>query len=230
MTKFSEQELIRREKLKALRSLGIDPYPAALFPIDADSKSIRENFCEGKKVIIAGRLMSRRIQGKASFAELQDSKGRIQLYFNRDEICEGEDKILYNELYKRLLDIGDIIGLEGTLFTTQVGEKTIMVKSFQILNKTLRPLPLPKADSDGNIYDEINQVGVPESAVTIQGSTAFVYTVRDETAEKKNIEIGKRNFGKVSVVSGINEGDLVITEGVSKVRNNAKIKIINPRN
>ena len=156
MEELSEQEKVRREKLQAIRDLGIDPYPAALFPVDNDSQSIKDNFEEGKSVIIAGRLMSRRIQGKASFAELQDSSGRIQLYFNRDEICEGEDKILYNELYKRLLDIGDIIGLEGTLFTTKVGEKTIMVKSFQILNKTLRPLPLPKADSDGNIYDEFS--------------------------------------------------------------------------
>ena len=156
MEELSEQEKVRREKLQAIRDLGIDPYPAALFPVDNNSQSIKDNFEEGKSVIIAGRLMSRRIQGKASFAELQDSNGRIQLYFNRDKICEGEDKILYNELYKRLLDIGDIIGLEGTLFTTQVGEKTIMVKSFQILNKTLRPLPLPKADSDGNIYDEFS--------------------------------------------------------------------------
>tara|TARA_B100001115_G_C15825982_1_gene411314 strand:- start:69 stop:1763 length:1695 start_codon:yes stop_codon:yes gene_type:complete len=156
MEELSEQEKVRREKLQAIRDLGIDPYPAALFPVDNNSQSIKDNFEEGKSVIIAGRLMSRRIQGKASFAELQDSNGRIQLYFNRDEICEGEDKILYNELYKRLLDIGDIIGLEGTLFTTQVGEKTIMVKSFQILNKTLRPLPLPKSDSDGNIYDEFS--------------------------------------------------------------------------
>ena len=156
MTKISEQGQIRREKLKALRDLGIDPYPAALFTVNTDSKSIKENFSEGKKVIIAGRLMSRRIQGKASFAELQDSKGRIQLYFNRDEICGGEDKIFYNEVYKKLLDIGDIIGLNGTLFTTQVGEKTVMVKSFQILNKTLRPLPLPKTDPEGNIYDEFN--------------------------------------------------------------------------
>ena len=156
MTKISEQGQIRREKLKALRDLGIDPYPAALFPVNTDSKSIKENFSEGKKVIIAGRLMSRRIQGKASFAELQDSKGRIQLYFNRDEICGGEDKTFYNEVYKKLLDIGDIIGLNGSLFTTQVGEKTVMVKSFQILNKTLRPLPLPKTDPEGNIYDEFN--------------------------------------------------------------------------
>ena len=100
--------------------------------------------------------MSRRIQGKASFAELQDSEGRIQVYFNRDEICPGEDKTLYNDVYKKLLDIGDIIGVEGELFTTQVGEKTVMVKGFSVLSKSLRPLPLPKVDADGNTYDEFN--------------------------------------------------------------------------
>ena len=100
--------------------------------------------------------MSRRIQGKASFAELQDSKGKIQVYFNRDEICTSEDKTLYNEVYKKLLDIGDIIGIEGTLFTTMVGEQTVKVTHFTLLNKTLRPLPLPKTDADGNIYDEFN--------------------------------------------------------------------------
>jgi lysyl-tRNA synthetase class 2 len=136
--------------------LGINPYPAALFPIDANSDSIKNNFEEGKSVTIAGRLMSRRIQGKASFAEVQDSHGRIQVYFNRDEICPGEDKALYNDVYKKLLDIGDIIGLKGNLFTTQVGEKTIMVQSFELLNKTLRPLPLPKTDAEGNVYDEFN--------------------------------------------------------------------------
>jgi lysyl-tRNA synthetase class 2 len=98
--------------------------------------------------------MSRRIQGKASFAEIQDSLGKIQLYFNRDEICPDEDKSMYNDVYKKLLDIGDIIGVEGSLFTTQVGEKTILVKKFTVLSKSLRPLPLPKTDSDGNIYDE----------------------------------------------------------------------------
>ncbi|VAW12249.1 Lysyl-tRNA synthetase (class II) [hydrothermal vent metagenome] len=153
---LSEQEIIRREKLTRLREMGIDPYPAALYPVDALSKSIKDNYTEGKKVIISGRLMSRRIQGKASFAELQDSEGRIQVYFNRDEICAGEDKTLYNDVYKKLLDIGDIIGIEGKLFTTQVGEKTVMVKNFTILCKTLRPLPLPKKDSDGNVYDEFN--------------------------------------------------------------------------
>lgn len=141
---LSEQELVRREKLNALRNLGIDPYPAALYPVDYTSKQIKSKFEEGKKVIIAGRLMSRRIQGKASFAELQDTDGRIQVYFNRDEICPGEDKLLYNEVYKKLLDIGDFIGIEGELFTTQVGEKTVLVKNFTLLSKSLKPLPLPK--------------------------------------------------------------------------------------
>ena len=153
---LSEQEIIRREKLKHLRELGIDPYPAARFPADTLTSDIREHFESGKKVVLAGRLMSRRIQGKASFAELQDSAGRIQLYFNRDEICPGEDKTLYNEVYKKLLDIGDFIGVEGECFTTQVGEKSVLVKNFTLLSKALRPLPLPKTDSEGRVYDEFN--------------------------------------------------------------------------
>ncbi|MDA0201371.1 MAG: lysine--tRNA ligase [Bacteroidetes bacterium] len=156
MAQLSEQEQVRREKLQALRELGINPYPAALYPVDANSQTIKADFSEGKTVTIAGRLMSRRIQGKASFAELQDSEGRIQVYFNRDEICPDEDKTNYNEVYKKLLDIGDIIGVEGRLFTTQVGEKTVMVKAFTLLNKTLRPLPLPKTDAEGRVYDEFN--------------------------------------------------------------------------
>ncbi|WP_127018504.1 lysine--tRNA ligase [Flagellimonas beolgyonensis] len=153
---LSEQEIVRREKLTKLREMGINPYPAALYPVDATSKSIKNDFKEGKKVVISGRLMSRRIQGKASFAELQDSEGRIQVYFNRDEICTGDDKTLYNDVYKKLLDIGDIIGVEGELFTTQVGEKTVMVKNFTLLSKALRPLPLPKVDDEGNVYDAFN--------------------------------------------------------------------------
>ena len=136
--------------------MGINPYPAKLYPVDATSAGIIKDYEEGKKVVIAGRLMSRRIQGKASFAELQDSEGRIQVYFNRDEICPGEDKTNYNEVYKKLLDIGDIIGIEGELFTTKVGEKTVMVKKFEMLSKALRPLPLPKKDAEGNLYDEFN--------------------------------------------------------------------------
>ena len=154
MSKLSEQEKIRRDKLNSLLKMGINPYPPELFPVNFYSKDLPKKYKEGKKVIIAGRLMSRRIQGKASFAELLDSTGKIQLYFNRDEICSNEDKTLYNEVYKKLLDIGDIIGLEGNLFTTKVGEITVLVKTFKILNKSLRPLPLTKVDSDGNKYDE----------------------------------------------------------------------------
>ena len=113
--KLSEQEIVRRESLQKLRDLGIEPYPAARFDVDSTSKQIKENYKEGKEqnVVIAGRLMSRRIMGKASFAELQDTDGRIQLYVNRDEICQGEDKIMYNTVFKKLLDIGDIIGVKG---------------------------------------------------------------------------------------------------------------------
>ena len=153
---LSEQEQVRREKLTQLRNLGINPYPAHLFPVNTMTTDIKKQFEEGKKVVIAGRLMSRRIQGKASFAELQDSEGRIQVYFNRDELCPGEDKLLYNDVYKKLLDIGDFIGVEGELFTTKVGEKTVLVKNFKLLSKALKPLPLPKTDSEGNTYDEFN--------------------------------------------------------------------------
>ena len=153
---FSEQELVRRDKLKKIRDLGIDPYPAELFPVSDYSSDIKSDFAINKKVIISGRLMSRRIQGNASFAELLDSKGKIQLYFNRDEICAGDDKFMYNELYKKLLDIGDIIGVEGELFKTKVGEKTVLVKNFKLLSKALKPLPFPKEDSEGNLYDEFN--------------------------------------------------------------------------
>jgi len=151
---LSEQEIVRREKLNKLREYGINPYPAALFKVSTNSKEIISDFKKNKYVSIAGRLMSRRIQGKASFAEIQDNFGKIQLYFNRDEICEDDDKSMYNDVYKKLLDIGDIIGVEGSLFITQVGEKTILVKNFTVLSKSIKPLPLPKTDSEGNIYDE----------------------------------------------------------------------------
>ena len=149
---LSEQEVVRREKLTRLRELGINPYPADLFPIDANSKEIKNNFKEGKQVTIAGRLMAINIQGKASFAQLQDGEGRIQVYFNRDEICIGEDKSLYNTVFKKLLDLGDFIGMTGILFTTKVGEKTVMVKEFTLLSKSLKPLPIPKV-KDGVTYD-----------------------------------------------------------------------------
>ncbi|WP_339838521.1 lysine--tRNA ligase [uncultured Flavobacterium sp.] len=150
---LSEQEIIRREKLNSLRALGINPYPADLYPVDTTSKQVKTEYVEDKKVVLAGRVMSTRIQGKASFAELQDSEGRIQIYVNRDEICPGEDKTLYNDVFKKLIDLGDFIGIEGRMFTTQVGEKTIKVTNLTLLSKTLRPLPLPKTDTEGNVHD-----------------------------------------------------------------------------
>jgi len=156
MSNLSEQEIIRREKLEEIRKLGINPYPAEQFIVNFYATDLDKKYEKGKKVSLAGRLMSRRIQGSASFAELQDSTGRIQIYFNRDEICKGDDKSQYNEVYKKLLDIGDIIGIEGKLFTTKVGQETVQVSSFTILNKSLRPLPLPKIDGEGNIYDAFN--------------------------------------------------------------------------
>jgi lysyl-tRNA synthetase class 2 len=153
---LSEQEIIRREKLDALRALGINPYPANLFPVSHTSKQVKEGFEEGKKVILSGRLMSVRDQGKACFAELQDSEGRMQLYLNRDVICQGEDKTTYNQVFKKLTDLGDFIGIEGELFTTQVGAKCVRVDVFTFLSKTLRPLPMPKTDEDGKVHDAFN--------------------------------------------------------------------------
>lgn len=150
---LSEQEIIRREKLNRLKELGINPYPAPLYPVNTTSKDILTHYEEGKEVIVAGRLMSLRVQGKASFATLQDSEGSVQLYFNRDEMCPDEDKTLYNEVFKKLLDLGDFIGVEGYLFITKMGEKTVMVKNFTLLSKVLRPLPMPKVDADGKVHD-----------------------------------------------------------------------------
>ena len=151
----SEQELVRRESLQKLKDLGINCYPADVFPVNTTANDIKNCYEDGKelKVVIAGRIMSRRIMGKASFAELQDSSGKIQLYVNRDEVCEGEDKTMYNQVFKKLLDIGDILGIEGSVFKTKVGEISDMVKEITILSKSLKPLPLPKLDADGNIYD-----------------------------------------------------------------------------
>jgi lysyl-tRNA synthetase class 2 len=149
---LSEQELVRREKLAKLRQLGINPYPADLYPVNQSSKDIKTHFEEGKKVTIAGRLMAIKLQGKASFAQLQDAEGKIQVYFNRDEICPDEDKTKYNDVFKKLLDFGDFVGIEGELFTTMVGEKTVKVNDFTLLSKSLKPLPLPK-EKDGVVYD-----------------------------------------------------------------------------
>jgi lysyl-tRNA synthetase class 2 len=150
---LSEQEIQRRQTLEQIRNAGIDPYPAALYPVTAYSTAIKNNFEEGKEVCLAGRLMSQRIMGKASFAEIQDAEGRIQVYFNRDEICPGEDKMLYNDLFKKWLDLGDFIGIKGTVFKTQVGEVSVHVREFSLLSKSLKPLPLPKTDAEGKIHD-----------------------------------------------------------------------------
>jgi lysyl-tRNA synthetase class 2 len=150
---LSEQEIQRRSSLSKLRELGIEPYPAAAFQVSHLAASVKASYEENQPVKMAGRMMSQRIMGKASFAELQDSSGRIQLYLNRDKLCPGEDKTLYNEVFKKLLDLGDFIGIEGTMFKTQVGETSINVTSLTILSKSLKPLPLPKVDADGNTHD-----------------------------------------------------------------------------
>ena len=152
---LSEQEIVRRESLQKLRNLGVNPYPAAQFKTTATVKNIIDEFdaLEGKEVILAGRIMSRRIMGKASFAELKDASGRMQIYINRDEICLGEDKTLYNEVFKKLLDIGDIIGIKGEVFKTKVGEKSVKIKELTLLSKALKPLPVVKVDADGKTYD-----------------------------------------------------------------------------
>lgn len=152
---LSEQEIVRRESLQKLRDLGINPYPAAQFKTTSTVKEVINNFdsLEGKELVLAGRIMSRRIMGKASFAELKDGTGRMQIYINRDEICEGEDKTMYNDVFKKLLDIGDIIGIKGIVFKTQVGETSIMVKELTVLSKALKPMPIVKVDAEGKAHD-----------------------------------------------------------------------------
>jgi lysyl-tRNA synthetase class 2 len=155
---LSEQEIIRREALQELINLGIDPYPAEEYPVNIHTTDILGQFDDSveneklQNVCISGRIMSRRIMGNASFAELQDSKGKIQLYFKRDDICPGEDKTMYNVVFKKLLDIGDIIGVKGFVFRTQMGEISVHVKEFKVLCKSLRPLPIVK-EKDGKVFD-----------------------------------------------------------------------------
>lgn len=156
---LSEQEICRRNSLEQLRAMGIDPYPAAEFPVDAYSTEIKENFDDNaetpREVCIAGRMMSRRIMGKASFAELLDSRGRIQVYVTRDDICPSEDKELYNTVFKKLLDLGDFIGIKGFVFRTQTGEISIHAKELTVLAKSIKPLPIVK-EKDGVTYDSFD--------------------------------------------------------------------------
>ena len=155
---LSEQEIVRRNNLNEMRALGIDPYPAAEFPTNALSTDIRNEFCETdepREVCIAGRMMSRRIMGKASFIELQDSKGRIQVYITRDDICPDENKDMYTTVFKKLLDLGDFVGIKGFVFKTQTGEISVHAKELTVLAKSLKPLPIVKT-KDGEVYDSFD--------------------------------------------------------------------------
>ncbi|MCB0733941.1 MAG: lysine--tRNA ligase [Bacteroidetes bacterium] len=191
---LNEQQLQRRESLKQLRSLGIDPYPAEEFPLTANSSELVKQFREKgelKDVQFAGRIMVRRIMGKASFAVLQDEVGRIQAYFNRDELCPGEDKTLYNDVFKKLLDLGDIIGVTGHMFETQTGEVSIHVESFKVLCKSLSPLPMPK-EVDGKIYDAFTD---PELRYRMRYVDLLVNPSVKETFRKRTVAIRTmRNF------------------------------------
>ncbi|UZR96017.1 lysine--tRNA ligase [Chondrinema litorale] len=205
MQHLSEQEIQRREKRQKLMELGIDPYPADSFTVNVQAKDILENYerrkIDYKDVSIAGRLMIKREMGKASFAEIQDASGRIQVYVARDEICPDEDKTLYNTVFKKLVDIGDIIGIKGFVFTTQMGEITIHVKELTLLSKSLKPLPLPKTDKDGNIHDAFTDpemryrqryadlVVNPKVKETFRKRTQLMNTMRDYLNDRGYLEV-----------------------------------------
>lgn len=202
---LSELELIRRESLHQLRLLGIDPYPAEGFDVNVTSKEILENYdrnkLDFKNVSIAGRLMSRRIMGKASFAVIQDSAGRIQLYISKDDISNGEDTMLYDEVFKKHLDIGDIIGVKGYVFTTKTGETTIHVTELKLLCKSLRPLPVVKTDADGKVHDAftdpeqrfrmryVDLIVNPEVREIFIKRTKIVNTIRGFLSDKGYLEV-----------------------------------------
>ena len=202
---LSEQEIVRRQKLDELRKLGIDPYPAEEFKVNVTAKDIHANYerdkTNYKDVQIAGRLMGIRIMGKAAFAELQDASGRIQLYVNRDEICPGEDKTLYNTIFKKLMDIGDVIGVSGYVFTTQVGEISIHVTTLKMLSKSLRPLPIVKVDESGVAHDAVHDLEFryrqryadlvinPSVKDTFVKRTKLVNTIREYLNDKGLLEV-----------------------------------------
>ncbi len=183
---LNEQQLLRRQSLEQLRAMGIDPYPAALYPVNTTAAEIKNEFESNpdkfKQVVVAGRMMARRIMGKAAFAVLQDSSSKIQVYVNRDEICPGEDKEMYNTVFKKLLDIGDFIGVEGYVFTTQTGEISIHASNFVLLSKCINPLPLPK-EKDGVIYDAFTD---PESRYRMRYVDLVVNAQNKETFIKRS--------------------------------------------
>ncbi len=205
MQHLSEQEQLRRQKREELMKMGINPYPAEIYETTHNSAEIKQKFEEGaagyENVSLAGRLMNKRVSGAASFAELQDSEGRIQLYFRRDDICEGEDKTMYNNVFKKLLDLGDIIGVKGFVFKTQVGETTVHVKEFILLTKSLKPLPLPRTDQDGKVHDAftnpelryrqryVDLIVNPEVRETFKKRSKLMNVMRDYLNEKDYLEV-----------------------------------------
>lgn len=202
---LSEQELLRRDKLKEIRAIGIEPYPAEEFPINVTAADIKENYerdkLNYKDISLAGRIMSVRDMGKAAFAVLQDASGRIQVYIKRDEVCPGEDKTLYDSLWKKLLDIGDIIGVKGYVFTTKTGEISIHVSEFKLLSKALKPLPVVKTDADGNSFDEVTDpefryrqryvdlIINPKVKKTFEQRTKVINTIRQYLNEGGALEV-----------------------------------------
>jgi lysyl-tRNA synthetase class 2 len=204
-SELSEQEVIRRQKSEELRSLGIDPYPAELFEINVSAKDIRDNYerdkTNYKNISIAGRIMSVRDMGKACFAVIQDSTGRIQLYVRRDDICPGEDKTLYDSVFKKLLDLGDIIGVKGFVFTTKTGEISIHVTTLTLLSKALKPLPVVRTDAEGVAHNEVSDPDFiyrqryvdliinPEVRERFRKRTQIVQTLRELFNNKGYLEV-----------------------------------------
>jgi lysyl-tRNA synthetase, class II len=203
---LNDQELQRRKEVDELRALGIEPFPAEGYEVNANAQEILQNFtperaAEFAQVSLAGRVVTKRVMGKASFAVLQDSTGQIQLYFNRDEICPGEDKTLYNEVFKRLISLGDIIGVEGYVFVTQTGETSVHVRSFRILTKTLRPIIFRKETDEGKLFDSftdleqryrqryLDLIVHPEVRETFRKRTALVQSMREYLNAKGYLEV-----------------------------------------
>lgn len=207
---LSEQEIIRRNSLNELRAMGIDPYPAAEYVTNAFSTDIKAEFKdedEPRQVSVAGRIMSRRVMGKASFIELQDSKGRIQVYITRDDICPGEDKELYNSVFKRLLDLGDFVGIEGFVFRTQMGEISIHAKKLTVLAKSIKPLPIVKY-KDGVPPENIAVLAGPCHAEEVALERLSYLTIA--CPDKDKARIFARRLGSSFIKTSVSDDVAVI--------------------